>query len=50
MIQIETLDTPGLKRWILGQGEELTILSPPSLITSIQETLEKTLQNYNSRL
>ena len=50
MIQIETLDTPGLKRWILGQGEELTILSPPSLITSIQETLEKSLNNYNSKL
>ena len=46
IIQIETQDTPGLKRWILGQVEEIIILSPHSLIEEIKESLEKTLKNY----
>ena len=46
IIQIETRDTPGLKRWILGQAEEIIILSPHSLIEEIKESLEKTLKNY----
>lgn len=46
IIQIETQDTPGLKRWILGQVEEITVLSPHSLVKEIKESLEKTLKNY----
>lgn len=45
-VKIKTQDTPGLKRWILGQGEAVTLLSPPELIEEIQESLEKTLKNY----
>ena len=48
IIQIETQDTPGLKRWILGQVEEIIILSPNSLIEEIKESLEKTLKNYKN--
>ena len=46
IVQIETQDTPGLKRWILGQVEEITVLSTDSLIEEIKESLEKTLKNY----
>lgn len=46
IFQIETQDTPGLKRWILGQVEEITVLSPQSLIKEIKASLEKTLKNY----
>ena len=46
IFQIVTQDTPGLKRWILGQMEEITVLSPQSLIKEIKELLEKTLKNY----
>ena len=46
IFQIVTQDTPGLKRWILGQMEEITVLSPQSLIKEIKESLEKTLKNY----
>lgn len=46
IVQIETQDTPGLKRWILGQMEEITVLSPYSLIEDIKKSIEKTLKNY----
>lgn len=46
IIQIETQDTPGLKRRILGQEEEITVLSPKGLIEDIKNSLEKTLKNY----
>ncbi|OHQ87407.1 YafY family protein [Streptococcus sp. HMSC076C09] len=46
IIQIETQDTPGLKRWILGQEDEITVLYPQSLADSIQNSLEKILKNY----
>ena len=45
-VKITSQNTPGLKRWILGQGEAVTLLSPPELIKEIQESLEKTLKNY----
>lgn len=45
-VKITSQNTPGLKRWILGQGEAVTLLSPPELIEEIQESLEKTLKNY----
>lgn len=45
-VKIKTQNTPGLKRWILGQGEAVTILDPPKLIEEIQESLEKTLKIY----
>ena len=45
-VKITSQDTPGLKRWILGQGEAVTLLDPPELIEEIQESLEKTLKNY----
>lgn len=46
IVRIETQDTPGLKRWILGQMTEITVLSPHSLIEEIKELLEKALKNY----
>lgn len=46
IVQIETQDTPGLKRWILGQEDEITVLYPQSLADSIQNSLEKMLKNY----
>ena len=46
IVQIETQDTPGLKRWILGQENEITVLYPQSLADSIQNSLEKMLKNY----
>lgn len=45
-VKITSQNTPGLKRWILGQGEAVTLLDPPELIEEIQESLEKTLKNY----
>ena len=45
-VKITSQNTPGLKRWILGQGEAVTLLSPPELIEEIQESLEKTLKIY----
>lgn len=45
-VKITSQDTPGLKRWILGQGEAVTLLDPPELIEEIQESLEKTLKIY----
>ncbi len=45
-VKITSQNTPGLKRWILGQGEAVTLLSPPELIKEIQESLEKTLKIY----
>ena len=45
-VKITSQNTPGLKRWILGQGEAVTLLSPSKLIEEIQESLEKTLKNY----
>ncbi|HIH3902675.1 TPA: helix-turn-helix transcriptional regulator, partial [Streptococcus pneumoniae] len=45
-VKIKTQDTPGLKRWILGQGDAVTLLSPSKLIEEIQESLENTLRNY----
>ena len=45
-LQIDTQYTPGLKRWILGQGREVTVLTPQKLVEELQEILEKTLKNY----
>lgn len=45
-LQIDTQNTPGLKRWILGQGGEMTVLTPQKLVEELQEILEKTLKNY----
>ena len=45
-VKITSQNTPGLKRWILGQGEAVTLLYPPELIEEIQESLEKTLKIY----
>ena len=45
-VKITSQNTPGLKRWILGQAEAVTLLDPPELIEEIQESLEKTLKIY----
>ena len=45
-LQIDTQYTPGLKRWILGQGGEVTVLTPQKLVEELQEILENTLKNY----
>lgn len=45
-IEIQTQNTQGLKRWLLGQGGQVKILSPQILIDEIQETLEKMIKIY----
>ena len=38
--------TPGLKRWLLGQGEAVRILSPQSLVDDIRKTMKEILGYY----
>lgn len=39
-------DTPGLKRWLLGQAESLTVLSPQSLIDDVKTLIKRMQENY----
>lgn len=44
--RIDSQYTPGLKRWILSQGEAVKVLSPQYLIDDLTETIQKMLDKY----
>lgn len=43
---IESQNTLGLKRYLIGQLDELEVLSPPYLIKEIKETLDRMIKKY----
>ena len=46
IIEFVSQDTPGLKRWLLGQAESLRVLSPQSLIDDMKILIKKMEENY----
>ena len=44
--KLESQYTPGLKRWLLGQGEAVKVLSPQVLIDDLRQSLKNILENY----
>ena len=46
IIEFESQDTPGLKRWLLSQAESLKVLSPQSLIDDVKNLIKKMQGNY----
>lgn len=38
--------TPGLKRWLLGQGEAVTVLSPRILVEDMKQTVKEMIDKY----
>ena len=44
--QFESQHTPGLKRWLLGQGEAVTVLSPRILVEDIKQTVQEMIDKY----
>ena len=38
--------TPGLKRWLLGQGEAVTVLSPRILVEDMKRTVQEMIDKY----
>ncbi|QXA19136.1 WYL domain-containing protein [Streptococcus gordonii] len=44
--KFESQYTPGLKRWLLSQGEAVKILSPQSLVDDIRKTMKEILDYY----
>ncbi|MCY7133333.1 helix-turn-helix transcriptional regulator [Streptococcus gordonii] len=44
--KFESQYTPGLKRWLLSQGEAVKILSPQSLVDDIRRTMKEILDYY----
>lgn len=38
--------TPGLKRWLLGQGEAVTVLSPRILVEDMKQTVQEMIDKY----
>lgn len=44
--KFESQYTPGLKRWLLSQGEAVKILSPQSLVDDIRKTMKEILGYY----
>ena len=44
--QFESQHTPGLKRWLLGQGEAVTILSPRILVEDMKQTVQEMIDKY----
>jgi hypothetical protein len=45
--KFESQHTPGLKRWLLGQGEAVTVLSPRILVEDMKQTVQEMLDKYN---
>lgn len=45
-IEFKTQYTPGLKRWLLSQGEALKVLSPEYLAKDLEESLKRILERY----
>lgn len=46
ILEFVSQDTPGLKRWLLGQADALTVLSPPSLVDDMKTLIEQMQNNY----
>ena len=44
--QFESQHTPGLKRWLLGQGEAVTVLSPRILVEDMKRTVQEMIDKY----
>ena len=44
--KFESQHTPGLKRWLLGQGEAVTVLSPRILVEDIKQTVQEMIDKY----
>ena len=44
--QFESQHTPGLKRWLLGQGEAVTVLSPRILVEDMKQTVQEMIDKY----
>ena len=44
--QFESQHTPGLKRWLLGQGEAVTVLSPRILVEDMKQTVKEMIDKY----
>ena len=36
----------GFKRWLLGQGEAVTVLSPRILVEDIKQTVQEMIDKY----
>lgn len=47
-VEFETTQLPEVKRWVLGQGRTVKVLSPPELICEIKSELEETLAQYDA--
>ena len=44
--KFESQHTPGLKRWLLGQGEAVTVLSPRILVEDMKRTVQEMIDKY----
>jgi hypothetical protein len=44
--KFESQHTPGLKRWLLGQGEAVTVLSPRILVEDMKQTVQEMIDKY----
>ena len=46
--KFESQHTPGLKRWLLGQGEAVTVLSPRILVEDMKQTVQEMIDKYKN--
>lgn len=46
VMEIETQYTPGLKRWLLSQGDSLVITKPQKLVDDLKQTINNMLDQY----
>lgn len=46
-LEVQSQDTPGLKRWLLSQGDVLKVLSPQSLVDELKEIIQKMQKQYS---
>ncbi|TWS95354.1 YafY family protein [Streptococcus sp. sy018] len=47
LIEFESQDTPGLKRWLLGQGDALKVISPKSLVSEMKKIIKNMQESYD---
>ena len=46
VMEIETQYTPGLKRWLLSQGDSLVITKPKKIVDDLKQTINNMLDQY----
>lgn len=46
-LEIRSQNTPGLKRWLLSQGDALKVLSPQSLVDELKVLIKKIQKQYS---